>query len=123
MTPRGCATHRRSRRIGQNGSAPDESPSALGDAGAAGVAPGRPTRHTARARQCNTMEVRMSTAEASGSRAPGREFADAFLPEDNIVRVARELAADAEVTPIAPSAGATLAMLAAATSARAVIEV
>jgi len=65
----------------------------------------------------------MATAEASGSRAPGRDFADAFLPEDNALRVARELAAEAEVTPISPSTGATLALLAAATSARAVVEV
>ncbi len=63
-----------------------------------------------------------TTAETNAPRS-GRDFVDAFLPEDDVLRVARGLAADAGLTPIAPSTGATLCMLAAATSARAAIEI
>jgi len=63
-----------------------------------------------------------ATAETNAPRS-GRDFGEAFLPEDDVVMVARRLAADVGLTPISPSTGATLSMLAAATSARAAIEI
>jgi predicted O-methyltransferase YrrM len=63
-----------------------------------------------------------TTADTNAPRS-GRDFGEAFLPEDDVVMVARRLAADVGLTPISPSTGATLSMLAAATSARAAIEI
>jgi predicted O-methyltransferase YrrM len=65
----------------------------------------------------------MATTADTNAPRTGRDFAESFLPEDDVIRVARGLAADAGLTPISPNTGATLCMLAAATSARAAIEI
>jgi predicted O-methyltransferase YrrM len=65
----------------------------------------------------------MATTADTNAPRTGRDYAETFLPEDDVIRVARGLAADAGLTPISPNTGATLCMLAAATSARAAIEI
>jgi predicted O-methyltransferase YrrM len=64
----------------------------------------------------------MAATETTTPRA-GRDFAEAFALEGEVILAARRVAADAGVTPISPGTGAALAVLAAATSARAVIEI
>ena len=68
-------------------------------------------RHGGR-RRAEGGSLMATTAETNAPRS-GRDFAEAFLPEDDVLRVARGLAADAGLTPISPSTGATLCMLAA----------
>jgi predicted O-methyltransferase YrrM len=63
-----------------------------------------------------------TTTETNGSRA-GRDFAETFLPEDDVLSLARELAAQAGLTPISASTGAALCLLASATSTRGAIEI
>src|SRR5215475_13402311 len=66
----------------------------------------------------------VSTTEAGGLRAAqARDFAEAFVPEDDVIRVARRMAGEIGLTAVSPGAGATLCLLAAAASARAVIEI
>ncbi|HEU5267341.1 MAG TPA: O-methyltransferase [Jatrophihabitans sp.] len=50
-------------------------------------------------------------------------YAESFIAEDEIVERARERARELGCTPIGPAGGATLRVLAAATGARAVVEV
>lgn len=50
-------------------------------------------------------------------------YAESFLPEDDVVRKARERARELGCVPIGPGGGAALRVLAVATSARAVVEV
>jgi predicted O-methyltransferase YrrM len=78
--------------------------------------------HSDGRREADGGSLMATTAETNAPRS-GRDFAEAFLPENDVLRVARGLAADASLTPISPSTGATLCMLAAATSARAAIEI
>lgn len=66
----------------------------------------------------------VSTAEAGGARtALARDYAEAYVPEMELATFARGLAAEVGVTPVSPGTGAMLAMLAAAGSAKAVIEI
>ena len=66
----------------------------------------------------------VSTATRSAcARSQAREFAESFVPEDDVLRVARGMSAEVGVTPISAGTGAMLRMLAAATSARAVVEI
>jgi predicted O-methyltransferase YrrM len=50
-------------------------------------------------------------------------YAESFVAEDDVLARARERAAELGCTPIGPAGGATLRVLAAATSARSVVEV
>ncbi|MDP9118478.1 MAG: O-methyltransferase [Actinomycetota bacterium] len=50
-------------------------------------------------------------------------YAESFLPEDEILLAARERAQELGCTPIGPAGGATLRLLAAATSATNVVEI
>jgi predicted O-methyltransferase YrrM len=52
-----------------------------------------------------------------------REFAEAYVPEDRVVQVARSVAEEVGLVPVAPGAGAALRLLAAAGGARAVVEI
>lgn len=63
----------------------------------------------------------VSTAESSGPRTT--QYAEGFVPEDEALSVARRVAAEIGVTPVSPGTGAVLRLLAAAGSARAVVEV
>ena len=66
----------------------------------------------------------VSTTEANGPRAAqARDFAEAYAPEDDVIRVARRMAGEIGLTAVSPGTGATLCLLAAAASARAVIEI
>ena len=66
----------------------------------------------------------VSTADPIGSRSSqAREFAESFVPEDDVMKVARGMSAEVGVTPISPGTGAMLRVLAAASSARAVVEI
>jgi predicted O-methyltransferase YrrM len=55
--------------------------------------------------------------------APAREFAEAYVPEDQIMQVARSVADEVGLVAIQPGAGAALRLLAAASRARAVVEI
>src|SRR5690348_17306716 len=50
-------------------------------------------------------------------------YAESFVPEDDVVRGARERARELGCVPIGPAGGAALRVLAAATGARNVVEV
>ncbi|HEY7173689.1 MAG TPA: methyltransferase, partial [Micromonosporaceae bacterium] len=63
------------------------------------------------------------TAETDEPRLPARDQLDATPPEDDVLRTARDLAEEAGLTAISAGTGAALRLLAAATSARAAIEV
>jgi predicted O-methyltransferase YrrM len=52
-----------------------------------------------------------------------REYAESYLPEDSVLRAARTRGRELGCTPIGPGGGAALRFLAAATNARAVVEV
>ena len=51
------------------------------------------------------------------------EYTEAYLPEDRTMQVARSLAEEVGLAPVAPGAGAALRLLAAACAARAVVEI
>lgn len=51
------------------------------------------------------------------------EFTEAYPPEDRLVRLARSLAYEVGVTPVPPGAAAALRLLAAASNAKAVVEI
>src|SRR5947209_1252106 len=51
--------------------------------------------------------------------ASAREFAEAYVPEDRVIQVARSVAQEVGLVPIQPGAGAALRLLAAAGGARA----
>jgi len=55
--------------------------------------------------------------------ASAREFAEAYVPEDRVIQVARSVAQEVGLVPIQPGAGAALRLLAAAGGARAVVEI
>jgi len=55
--------------------------------------------------------------------ASAREFAEAYVPEDRVTQVARSVAQEVGLVPIQPGAGAALRLLAAASGARAVVEI
>jgi predicted O-methyltransferase YrrM len=55
--------------------------------------------------------------------APAREFAEAYVPEDRIIQVARSVAVEVGLVAIQPGGGAALRLLAAACGARAVVEI
>ncbi len=66
----------------------------------------------------------VSTADPIGLRSSqAREFAESFVPEDDVMKVARGMSAEVGITPISAGTGAVLRVLAAATSARAVVEI
>src|SRR5262249_46542915 len=52
-----------------------------------------------------------------------REFAEAYIPEDRLIQVARSVADEVGLVAVRPGAGATLRLLAAAGGARAVVEI
>jgi predicted O-methyltransferase YrrM len=53
----------------------------------------------------------------------GAEFIGSYAPEDLVLQTARGLAGEVGLAPVAPAAGATLRLLAAANGARAVVEI
>lgn len=55
--------------------------------------------------------------------AATREFAEAYAPEDRVLQVARSLAHEIGLSPVQPGAGAALRLLAAASGAKAVVEI
>jgi predicted O-methyltransferase YrrM len=55
--------------------------------------------------------------------APAREFAEAYVPEDRSIQVARSLAEEIGLVAVRPGAGAALRLLAAAGAARTVVEI
>jgi predicted O-methyltransferase YrrM len=63
------------------------------------------------------------TAAPTGPTDPGRTYADAFVPEDEVLTAARRRGSEVGVTPIAPAGGATLRLLAALLDARHVVEI
>lgn len=66
----------------------------------------------------------VNTTDANSLRsAQARDFAESFVPEEETGQIARAMAAEIGLTPISPGTGAMLRMLAAAGSARAVIEI
>lgn len=66
----------------------------------------------------------MVSTDAIGLRSSqAREFAESFVPEDDVMKVARGMSAEVGVTPISSGTGAMLRVMAAATSARAVVEI
>jgi predicted O-methyltransferase YrrM len=66
----------------------------------------------------------VSSAEVIAQRsAHARDFAEAYVAEDDVTRVARAMAVEVGLTPVSPSTGAALRLLASAGGARAVIEV
>jgi predicted O-methyltransferase YrrM len=52
-----------------------------------------------------------------------RDFADGYVAEDPLLLAAREYAGELGLTPVSPSAGAALRLVAAASAARAVVEI
>jgi predicted O-methyltransferase YrrM len=54
---------------------------------------------------------------------PVGEFVATYVPEDVILQTARGLAAEVGLAPVAPAAGATLRLMAAASGAKAVVEI
>ncbi len=54
---------------------------------------------------------------------PGRDYAERFLPEDEVLVAARQRAEEVGAVPILPGGGAALRFLAAALAARSVVEV
>jgi predicted O-methyltransferase YrrM len=66
----------------------------------------------------------VSATESTGLRAGvARDFAEQYMPESDATRLARQMAGEIGLTAVSPGTGATLCMLAAAASARAVIEI
>ena len=66
----------------------------------------------------------MATTTGTGETSPpARDHAEAIQPEDDPLRLARHLAAEAGLSPISPTTGAALCLLAAAASVRAAVEV
>lgn len=66
----------------------------------------------------------VSTTDAATLRlTQAREYADSFVPEDDVLKVARGMSSEIGLTPITPGTGAMLRVLAAACSARAVVEI
>lgn len=61
--------------------------------------------------------------EASSREAQARDFAESYVPEDPILQAARQSAREVKLTPVGPGAGAALRLLAAASNAKAVVEV
>lgn len=61
--------------------------------------------------------------EANPRGAQAREFAESYVPEDPVLRAARQSAHEVGLTPVGPGAGAALRLLAAASNAKAVVEV
>ncbi|MDX3078141.1 O-methyltransferase [Streptomyces sp. NPDC088354] len=59
----------------------------------------------------------------TGNRQASWAFADAFVAEDDALIRARARAREAGVRPVSPGTGATLRLLAAATDAKAVVEI
>src|SRR5262245_463483 len=66
----------------------------------------------------------VTTADAIGLRASqARDFTESFVPEDDVMKVARAMSTEIGLTPISNGTGAMLQVLAAASSARAVVEI
>ena len=66
----------------------------------------------------------VSTADMIMQRsAHARDFAEAYVGEDDVLRVARAMSTEVGVTPISAGTGATLRLLATALGARSVIEI
>ena len=66
----------------------------------------------------------VSNADVISQRsAYARDFAEAYVAEEDVCKVARAMAAEVGLTPISPGTGAALRMLAAAGSAKTVIEI
>ncbi|MBO4208881.1 O-methyltransferase [Micromonospora echinofusca] len=59
----------------------------------------------------------------AATNAQAAQFVEAYVPEDLVLRTARSLAKEVGLTPVTPSSGAALRLLAAAGSARAVVEI
>jgi predicted O-methyltransferase YrrM len=57
------------------------------------------------------------------STAPSQQFAEAYAAEDAVLQTARGLAAELGLDAVSPAAGAVLRLLAAAGSAKAVVEI
>jgi predicted O-methyltransferase YrrM len=55
--------------------------------------------------------------------APGRAFADAFVPEDETIEAAREAAHQFRIEPVSPAMGAALALAATASPTGSMIEI
>jgi predicted O-methyltransferase YrrM len=65
-----------------------------------------------------------TTADLISQRsAQARDFAESYVGEDDVLKVARAMSNEVGLTPISPGTGATLRLLAAACSARAVVEI
>ena len=62
----------------------------------------------------------MTIHRQSGANA---EFIGSYAPEDLVLQTARGLATEVGLAPVAPAAGATLRLLAAASGARSVVEI
>jgi predicted O-methyltransferase YrrM len=66
----------------------------------------------------------VTTADAIGLRtSQARDFAESFVPEDDVMKVARGMSAEVGLTPVSSGTGAMLQVLTAASSARAVVEI
>jgi predicted O-methyltransferase YrrM len=66
----------------------------------------------------------VSTADMISQRsANARDFAESYVAEDDVLRVARAMATEVGVTPISAGTGAALRLLATAGGARSVIEI
>ncbi|MFI7436640.1 O-methyltransferase [Micromonospora haikouensis] len=66
----------------------------------------------------------MATAASSGSSTtPASQFAESYVTEDLVLRTARSLAREVGLEAVTPGTGAALRLLAAAGSARAVVEI
>jgi predicted O-methyltransferase YrrM len=66
----------------------------------------------------------VSTTDMIASRsAHARDFAESYVAEADVVRVARAMATEVGVTPVSTGTGAALRLLAASLSARSVIEI
>ncbi|MEU8022698.1 MULTISPECIES: O-methyltransferase [Micromonospora] len=66
----------------------------------------------------------MATAASSGSSTtPASQFAESYVTEDLVLRTARSLAREVGLDAVTPGTGAALRLLAAAGSARAVVEI
>jgi predicted O-methyltransferase YrrM len=86
-----------------------------------------PERHFYAHTRCAPVPRRASRFEgvviATAARPPSLGYAEAYATEDPVLQTARNLAAELGLTAVSPGAGSVLRLLAAAGSAKAVVEI
>ena len=84
---------------------------------------GDPSRHTARTDISDDTGTRDAGSRDRGDDRRNRDFVEAWTTEDDVISAARRRGGELGAVPIGPGGGAALRFLAAAVSARGVVEI